>query len=360
MQNREFVFLCGLGAHRTHAQTVLELRKTTAQDGNATTDPVWFAINTEDSSRRPWTIIMMEGGRAVGAVLLRESIAFGCVPLRYFFASDAASEQFVIAPEGEREETLRLCLEALVKRVPSAIFMLVTGPEHSRVDWGPLMQGTHRDNARYRLYLEDSMDNTLKQFGTRTRRNLRYYMRDLVNAGATFHGSLTREETLMAARELSAHCDYPVSERQLMENLSVIARTPNSFVAGLRAADGEWLSCMMGWRQGKKTSVWYQMNHSEHRNASICTAMRSFFMDHEVRQGQSTELVFVAYTSKVIEGGCMEDPRHFFLLGEKSWRMSLLQMMVERTKPAEHRVRMCLVNESANAAPAFGVASSAI
>jgi hypothetical protein len=344
LNESNFILLCGSKRHRSYAEALFALRRETGQDRNASTDPLWFASNAEDSKRRPWTILKMRHGKPVGAVLLREQVRFG-VPLGYFFCCDAAGDEFVIAHPEERETCLRDCLSALLNSRKSSIVFLATELDRSHAGWGELKYGANQGAARYRLPLKSSFDETLKQFGARTRRNLRYYLRDLDRNQIVFRDDLTPAETAEATTHLRGHSDYPVSEEALSENLAAIERTANHFSVGLRSADGEWLSCMMGWRDGRRTSVFFQMNHIGHHGFSLSTAMRARFIQHEIARGQS-DLIFVSYSSKVIEGGCADDPRYDLLLARHSWRMALLRAMTRRLKAKDHRLSACILGSA--------------
>jgi hypothetical protein len=335
-----FKFLRGLKQHTAFAQTLNDLRTATGQNGNACTDPIWFAVNSVDSRRRPWTVLLFEDGVLAGAVLLREQMRFR-IPLGYFFACDAAGDEFVIAPSERRESTLRLCLEAMTARKPSAVIFLATLSDYGNAGWRELKRGSGEGTALYRLPIKSTWDETLQQFGSHTRRNLRYYSRNAQRYGAIFVPELTTAESREAAFQLQPKSYYPIPARGIEAIERAIERVDGGFAAGLKSPTGEWLSFLTGWRSGGKTSVFFQMNHLDFRKASISTAMRALLIQHEIERGTS-DVVFVSYTSEVIERGCANDIRHDLLIAKPSWRLMLITWFASRHLPVEHRLRQCV------------------
>ncbi len=334
-----FTFLRGLKQHTVFAEQIYALRRRTSQHGNASSDPVWFATNSVDSNRRPWTVLMFEAGELVGAVMLREQVRYR-IPLGYFFACDAAGDEFVLAPKAERESCLRHCLEAFTRRMPSAVIFLATQADYSKCGWQELKSGSATGVALYRLPIKRTLDETLAQFGSHTRRNLRYYARNVLRDGATFVPRLSMAELAEATTQLHPASDYPIPKQGLKAIHAAIGRLEDGFSAGLRAADGQWLSLLTGWRENGRTSVFFQMNRASMRKASLSTAMRALLLEHEIALG-TEDLVFVSYTSEVIERGCAKDVRHDLLIARPSWRLAIIARLAQRL-PADHRLRVCV------------------
>jgi hypothetical protein len=344
MSSTRFVFISGAKRHADYAGALFDLRQSTGQDRNATTDPLWFASSATGSKRRPWTVLKLENDRPVGAVMLREQTRYG-IPLGYYFGCDAAGDEFVIAPPHIRQSILFDCLEAFMGKHRSVIVSIAGCVDYSQAAWGRMLYGADLGTARYRVPLLETYEKTLQQFGARTRRNLRHHLRQAHQQQVQFQGSLSVAERAEAASHLLLRSDYSMSAATLAEYLATIARTPDNFASGMRSASGEWLSCVMGWREGGRTYVFFQLNHAAHRRDSLSTTMRAFLMQNERTQG-SEELVLVSYSSRLMEGGCVRDPRHDLLLARPSWRLALLKLTAPYFRKYKHRLRTLLASES--------------
>jgi hypothetical protein len=303
-------------------------------------DPEWFAGRTLEAGRRPWTVLMRCGGRLEGAVQMQEK-TFAGLPLGYFTASNAAGDEFVIAPAGREDEVLRRCVAELARRIPGAIFFLTTSRDYGFGENSEWKQRTSSSVARYRLRLLPDWDETLMQFGSHTRRNLRYYPRHLLAQGWSFHPELSYEEADEAGTHLRLHNRYRMTGQALEIRERAARRQPGYFAAGLRSDTGEWAGYIAGWRSAGKTHIFFQMNHDGFRRASVSTAIRALLMRHEIELG-ATEMIFVYYTTAVFERGCLRDSRYDLLLGRMSWRRKMMSALVPMVLPPEHRLRICL------------------
>ena len=324
---------------RKYADALFALRIRTGQSGNPTTDPVLFAVSSTEAKRRPVAILMKRGEELLGAVLLREQMRYG-IALRYFYACDAAGDEFVIAPPLERERCLLSCLETFGRRVPGGVISLATQAKYRMFGAGQL-SSAGEGVAQYRVRLSETMDRTLAQFGSHTRRNLRYYPRNLLKRGCTFHPDLTAKQGAEASEQLVAYAEFGMTPRLMEAQREGLARTTGSFAMGIQSETGEWLSYVAGWRQHGQTSVFSQMNHGGHKGDSLSVAMRGLLLEHEVERKQEY-LAFVSYTNKFFERMCQEDVRYDLLIAHKGWRLRALMFMVPKLLKPEHRLRQLL------------------
>ena len=129
--------------------------------------------------------------------------------------------------------------------------------------------------------------------GKSTRFNLRYYRRRLEKQMPCEYVASAADALLGADLEaLNASSLNPVPEEEFARRIRSASQLPGSFLAGLRGPDGRWLSLIGGWRQGKTTVLYWQMNSSGFEKHSIGTVMRSFFLEHEIRQGAEKLLIY--------------------------------------------------------------------
>ena len=337
-EKTEFMIIRGERRHLQHRAELSKLRRTLSLDHNVTSDPLWFAISCTEAKQNPVTILLKRAGQLVGAVMLREQTRFG-IPLGYYFACDAAGDEFIVSAPGERAACLRQCLDILMRSCSGAIISIAS--RGISVDDLSSVRAVAESASRYRLELKATFDKTLIQFGSHTRRNLRYYARNLLKINCRFLSELTQEEIQAAARELIRHSEFGMTERLLNSNIQALREVSGMFAMGLRSPAGEWLSLLAGWRSENKTYILFQMNHTGYRKYSLSTAMRSFLIRNEIAAG-SRDIIFVSYGNKYFEGGCTEDIRIDLLVSKDTWRMRAFTALAPRILPPEHRLLLLL------------------
>ena len=329
--NINFLFLKGLEEHVKYAAALISFLQSTGQYRNASTDPMCFATRSVGSGDRPWTIVTLEDDRIVGAVLLREAVKHK-IPTSYFFASDATGEEFVLASLPDHEKVLQLCIEAMIQRKPSAVIFLETKVNHSHMSWGDLEYGSAQREVRYRLPIHQTVDETLHEFSTHTKRNLRYYVASARRAGTTFHPTLSQKQRQEAVTSLYSFSDYRISKQGVAAILDAVDRNEDNFAMGLRSATGEWLSLAVGWRDGGTAYVFFLMHHLGYRGASLSTTMRSLIVNYDLERA-SDELILVGGTGTVIGRSCVPDICHTLLLARPSWRLAVVAKVARYLTP---------------------------
>lgn len=333
------IVIKGEREHFRYAQSIVDLRHKLSLDGNVTTDPYWFAISCTQASQTPVSVLVERDGELVGAVLLREQARWG-VPLGYFFACDAAGDEFVISRPGERTTCLRQCLDALLRKSPSAIVSIATRKRFDLDGW-LYLKAEAQGAAKYRLVLKATLDETLGQFGAHTRRNLRYYARSLLKKGCTFHPCLSDQQDQEATNALLLHPEFGMTKELLKVNRTALSGVAGNFAMGIRSEEGQWLAYLSGWRSERRTYVLYQMNHTGYRKLSLSTAMRGFLIQHE-NALESKDISFVSYGNKFFEHGCSIDLRFDLLVAKNSWRMRAFALVASKTLPPDHRLHPLL------------------
>ncbi len=161
------------------------------------------------------------------------------------------------------------------------------------------------------LELSPVYDETLRKMGAHTRRNLRYYRRKLEqNFQAQFVPSvdLTEAEFLKA----SEACSHPVPEEISRWRWRHYGKVPGTFLTGLRAGNGRWLSMIGGRRQGANTRLDWQRNIVEQGSGSVVAAMRGWFIEHEISLGMRS-LRFDKGTTHSLCSALTPEPLHDIL-----------------------------------------------
>jgi hypothetical protein len=80
---------------------------------------------------------------------------------------------------------------------------------------------------------------------------------------------------------------------------------PGYFAMGLRTSKN-WISSLVGMREGTSTYVLLQMNHIGYARYSLSTALRSYFFEQEIGRGQE-EIKFVNGTCAAFQRYCEAD-----------------------------------------------------
>ena len=170
--------------------------------------------------------------------------------------------------------------------------------------WSGVLSAARRRKVGRSLRLLPTLDATLAQMGKSTRFNLRYYRRRLEKQVPCEYVpdavSALRDEDLQA---LNASSLNPVAAAEFARRIRSASELPGSFLSGLRDGEGRWLSLVGGWRQGKTTVLYWQMNTAGFERHSIGTVMRSFLLEAEIGRGAEKLLIY---------GGTPHAMRHSF------------------------------------------------
>jgi hypothetical protein len=226
-----------------------------------------------------------------GAVLMYE-YRFAGHGTKVFATDDMIGIRTVIAPEETRVEVAEVAIRRLMGM--GAVMALISldggldGQARPVSEGRPAYRSARRTRVTPRcLALGRTLDETLARLGKHTRRNLRYYRRRLeTDFGAEFvpEVEMRREEFL----EMNRRSTNPAAEDVMDWRFSLIERSrmhPGTMFAGLRAADGRWLSLIGGRRHGQTTELDWQMNLAGLPHYSLCTAMRAYLLEEEIARG---------------------------------------------------------------------------
>jgi len=244
------------------------------------------------------------------AVLLYEH-RIGSVGCGLFSADYHGAVRTVIAPEADRARTAFAACSALLKRGALLVHASYEG-EHPPAGTagvasplkGHALQWTtiQRPISGY-LRLESTVDATLANLGRHTRRNLRYYRRRAeTNLGVQFVPRV--EMSLEQFLELNRSSMNPIAENLATDQYISMAHLKHPLFAGVRDAQGQWLSLIGGRRHEGTTEVLWQMNRAGFERHSLSTVMRAYLLESEVAEG-TTKLAF--------EGGTRHSMKYSFV-----------------------------------------------
>ncbi len=268
--------------------------------------------------RTPYLVLLLRPEVREGNSLCAEDIEAAALFFEYRLfgmrvgavtTADAVGFNSVIAPASERTQVAVAAAQALIER--GASIALATYAEDGELEGQPVLargadvlSATRRRTAGRFLKLRESLEATLATMSKRTRTNLRYYRRRLEReTGCVFVPDAVRLLAGEDLQALNAESLNPVPQEEFERRIRCAAELPGSFLCGLRAADGRWLSLAGGWRQGGTAVLHWQMNRAGLEKNSVTTAMRCVLMAHEIACGTKKLLIY---------GGTPHPMRHAF------------------------------------------------
>jgi len=240
--------------------------------------------------RFPWvvwrTLLLYSGERLEALIILQEATAFG-LPTGYFRGFDSKGETLIIAEAGREEYWLAAALQVLLDSRRGFLAIL---DREKRSFATQLLPEAYQLNSEPKLLcwqhpLQPDFDATIAGFGHRTRRNLRRALQQSERNGWRFVPHLTFAELAAGTYALHDRCLYPFSRATAELRLQHVRAMAHPVAMGLLAADGTWLSCMVGCRTPASTDILWQANATGHTRDSLCTTMRTLLMRHEIERG---------------------------------------------------------------------------
>ncbi len=278
------------------------------------------------------------GGEPSAAVLLCEYLA-GFLPSRLVVSLDFTGQRTVIAPAHLRAAVAAAAADFLLKR--GALVSLVSVGGSGLADALHRCRGYNQavlDRPIQQLWeLGRDFDDTLSRLGKHTRRNFRLYLRTLGAAGeAAFVPDATVTEPEFQL--LNRHCTHRVSDAVLRWRCLAAREFPDTRLAGLRAADGRWLSLAGLRSRNALTDLDWQMNLPDIQGISLVTALRAYLLRDELARG-TRFLRFDGGTSHAMQSSFQVQPVSHLLLTQARLTSGLLRAIVERILTPENPLR---------------------
>jgi hypothetical protein len=293
------------------------------------------------SARRLWgkvphVLLLPNSEGELQAAVLLYAYGIGRVSSGIFVPADLNGERTVLAPERLRSMVAWQAAEFLLDHGAHLVLLSLRNGDftalHSATSRNP-QTGARTCATRLRLAnrslpIASTFDATVAAMGPRTRRNLRHYRR-LVESelGATFVPEAKPSESEFLALNRSSL--YPVFPWIAKWRFRYARGLPDSTFAGLRAADGSWLSMIGGRRRNRITYVDWQMNVKAFPALSIGTAMRAYLIEHEVARGTQL-LIFEDGTTHSMNRGFVREVVCDLLLARPSLSPNVLRYLAAR------------------------------
>jgi hypothetical protein len=286
--------------------------------------------------------LTLEGVHA--AVLLFEYRVLG-MPTGAFATDDWAGFRSVIAPEAERGAIAAMAAIALLEQGAQLALISHGHAARSTSRQAPVPRRDIRWGWRTRpvvmtLALEPTFQATLAKLGKATRFNLGYYRRRLeAEVPCEFVSDargLLQESEL---ERLNAGSLNPYPLKSFQQQYKSSCRLPGGFLLGLRSNSGQWLSLIGGWRQDRVTVLYWQMNTAGYEKLSIGTAMRSYFLEHEVQRGATTLTVYGG-TSHSMQNSFLREEVTDLIVKRRSLRAAALQAVARMATSSRFGARI--------------------
>jgi hypothetical protein len=298
----------------------------------------YFLAGPAAAYKKPYLVVLMRSGADIGSLHLRDIIALAMFvefrPLGIrtgaFSTDDSTCLRSVVAAPGQHRHVAAIASEVLIERGAHVVLT-----SHSRCAWDDaagrprleragLLWAEQQRTMRRQMFLAETYEGTLARLGKSTRRTMRYVRRRLESkTGCCFvpnaAGLLNRAEI----EKMNLGSLNPIEVDELRMRLKASSLLPGGFLAGLRSRDGQWLSLVGGWRQGTFTCMHWQMNARGFEKYSIGSAMRAYFLEHEVERGTRT-LYFYGGTVHSMQNSFQEECAWDLIVRRKSLHSRLL------------------------------------
>jgi hypothetical protein len=309
--------------------------------------PGWFVAHQPAVGWAHRILLLCTGARLDAAVFLRERIVLG-LPTGYFYGADALGETLILCETGQEQQLLSKAIELLLQQHRSFLVLLdEIVPESSfetrRFD-PSLRVRSAVDSVYWQHRLETSFDATLRGFGHRTRRNLRYALRRTEKNKWQFFPELNAAQIGDAISQLSSRSTHPFPVDMGTMRLHLTAKTPGSFAMGLADAEGNWLSCLIGRRIGGVAEVFWQSNAAGYGTDSLCMTMRSLFMRDEITR-ETTQVRYIGGTCALMQHCCTPSPSLQISVARPGLRLMLLTAVMRFLPKADHPRRRQFIDE---------------
>jgi hypothetical protein len=297
--------------------------------------------------RRPVLLTWAEpDGSSLRAAVLMEEFVLGGVPTGIFKGVEYRGWRTVVAPAGERAQYAIRAARVLVER--GALRLRLTLPEEELCVARLLAQGEHRHGVRHwqsaewsvtprivqdALPLGPRAEDTMERLQRDLRRKIRAARRKVETAlSAEYVPDVRGDLTIEELRWLHRDAIDRVPWERFRSRYEDCSRAAEGVVAGLRAANGEWLSLTGGWRAADRTVIFWQWNSQRHAEFSLGLAMRAYLFEHETVLGQR-ELRYDGGTNPRLQSSLVPETVEDLCVRSSTGR-SLLLSVVER---AVHR-----------------------
>jgi hypothetical protein len=142
------------------------------------------------------------------------------------------------------------------------------------------------DTSHQVVPLPASYESFLNSLSYKARRNMRYYRRRYEAAGHRYVERMDLAEFRRVAGRLLEKPLMGATRDAVTRALSMFSEADHPLLAGLRRADGEWVSILGGWCEGNNAIVVFQMNNDhDYGTESLSVVLRAYFIESLISRG---------------------------------------------------------------------------
>ena len=292
-------------SHEAEIRAIREDIRAILPDSNPVLDPEFFLASIDRRRWKPYVVVVRAGSRFVGAVYAKERLIAG-IRTGLIYA-DQIVGGMVVAKEEHRGLILKSAFRQLTLRSGFRGLRIVLPPGHAGIGvlqnmtsfarGGKLELSYSRANIHKRLRLPSTYEAFLKELGSTTRRNFRYYRRRSELAGNVYCSRVGLEECRKAASRLASKCSHASDEQRFSRGFNMLETVSEPLLIGLRDKNGELLSVMAGWRHSDAATLLFQLNNDrQHPHDSLSTVLRAYLIESLIETGVR-ETIFWGGTS---------------------------------------------------------------
>jgi len=143
-----------------------------------------------------------------------------------------------------------------------------------------------------RLPLPSDYEVFLTSLGRHTRRNFRYYRRRFEGAGGGYVERVPPDDLEPILHHLRSRSRIPFGIAKVKSAVRTVLSTGDPWIAGLRDANGEYLSVAGGWFEGDRATMLLQLNNDrQFGGASLSVVLRAYLIESLIAR-RTRELIF--------------------------------------------------------------------
>jgi len=303
---------------------------------DATLTPQYFLASLEPNAE-PRVVACYEHGQLMG-VMYTSELYFCGMPTGFAFGGDRMGRGLIVAAP-EREQEVFTAANA---------FLLDSGLHGMRLYWTSQKALTDEAirlpgrSARIRnrlelhpegdwLQLQPTYEQFLRGLGPHTRRNLRYYRRKVEAAGHAYSGLLQEAELPGALRSINHVADYPMDQSRLERDHRFFRAFETPIIAGLRSADGQVISLIIGFTYGNHLHILTQLNGETEklRKLSLSLVLRGYLIEDFIQRG-FTAVHFIHGSSPMLGRFCVPVPLQVVSIDDHRTLMTPLKKLCSR------------------------------
>ena len=282
-------------------QSLQPLFRCSPLDGDVLLDPNFFLASVSEFFV-PRFVAVRHGSELAGVVCAKERITRG--PRLGVVYADLTFGSTLFGSPREQQNAFLVALETLlasggirgirlrVRRCSPELMAVRKLLASRRLD-----AHFSRIKNHATLSLPGTYEQLLLSFGSRTRRNFRYYRRRFETAGHVYLDNLSLDEARLAAYYLEPKCRIPSRPHSIDRFLKMTASADRPLVVGLKHRNGEWLSIICGVYRSAAGMILMQLNNDRgFPRDSLSVVLRGYLIESLIHQGMK-ELIFWASTA---------------------------------------------------------------